>query len=253
MRHRGILLQEDAEAAKELPKDDETDTETASEPEPATDSIQVAELDPPTAKDALKTEIADGLAGAKPDKAVLGEILLKLESQNPTASPASSPLLNGRWKFLYASGSSPGLKALQLLLRGSALAPKSPSGADIVDVADTYLTISPDQPRAMSEVKFRVLSFENTIKLASKLDMESPVRLLESYDFAQSEYLDLKVPFQSPVEYKRSVLISYLDEELMVTRDENGRPDVLMRIEEAKTEVESADDTSKEEEAPDYD
>merc|ERR1719498_1485644 len=118
------------------------------------------------AKEALKAEISDGLAGAKPDKAVVGEILLALEAQNPTRSPATSALLNGKWKFLYASGASPGLKALMLLLRGSKSAPKSPSGADLIDVQDTYLTIGAEQPRASAEVRLRLLSFENTIKLS---------------------------------------------------------------------------------------
>ena len=78
----------------------------------------------------------------------------------------------------------------------------------------------------------RVLSFENTVKLACRLEAESAVRLVETYDAAESEYMSLKLPFQSPVEYKRSLLISYLDEEMLVVRDALGRPDVLMRVEE---------------------
>merc|ERR1719247_1907268 len=122
------------------------------------------------AKEALKAEISDGLTGPRADKAVVGEILLALEAQNPTRSPATSPLLNGKWKFLYASGASPGLKAVQLLLKGAKSAPKSPSGAELIDVRDTFLTIGDEQPRATAEVKVRVLSFENTIKLASRLE-----------------------------------------------------------------------------------
>ena len=185
------------------------------------------------AKEALKAEIADGLTGAVPDKAVVGEILLALEAQNPTRSPATSALLNGKWKFLYASGASPGLKALQVVLRGSKRAPKSPSGADLVDVQDTYLTIGAEQPRATAEVKVRLLSFENTVKLSSRLEAESAVRLVETYDAAESEYMALRLPFQSPVQYKRSVLISYLDEEMLVVRDAMGRPDVLTRVTES--------------------
>merc|ERR1712185_833585 len=116
-----------------------------------------------------------------------------------------------------------------LLLKGSKNAPKSPSGADLIDVQDTYLTIAAEQPRATAEVKVRVLSFENTIKLASRLEAESAVRLVETYDAVESEYLNLRLPFQSPVQYKRSVLVSYLDDEMMVVRDALGRPDVLMR------------------------
>ena len=35
------------------------------------------------------------------------------------------------------------------------------------------------------------------------------------------------------MQYKRSVLISYLDEEMLVVRDALGRPDVLMRVDTA--------------------
>merc|ERR1719440_2105991 len=184
------------------------------------------------AKEALKAEIADGLTGARPNKAVVGEILLALEAQNPTRSPATSPLLNGKWKFLYASGASPGLKAVQLLLKGAKSAPKSPSGAELIDVRDNVvLTIKDEQPRAEASLGIRVLSFENTIKLSSRLEAESAVRLVETYDAAESEAGSLRLPFQSPVQYKRSVLVSYLDEELMVVRDALGRPDILMRCE----------------------
>jgi len=202
------------------------------------------------AKEALKAEIADGLTGERPDKAVVGEILLALEAQNPTPSPATSSLLNGRWKFVYASGASPGLKALMLVLKGAKSAPKSPSGADIVDVADTYLTIRAEQPRATAEVKIRLLSFENTVKLSSKLEAESAVRLVETYDAAESDYMNLKLPFQSPVEYKRSVLISYLDDEMLVVRDSNGRPDVLMRIPDETAFPSSDVDTAAAADAP---
>jgi len=205
------------------------------------------------AKEALKAEISDGMASGTPDKAVVGEILLALEAQNPTRSPATSPLLNGKWKFMYASGASPGLKALQLVLKGSKSAPKSPSGADLIDVQDTYLTIGAEQPRASAEVKVRVLSFENTIKLASRLEAESAVRLVETYDSAESDYMNLKLPFQAPVQYKRSVLISYLDDEMLVVRDALGRPDVLMRVEEGAGWAPSSldgDDTNESDDAP---
>merc|ERR1712087_771956 len=196
------------------------------------------------AKEALKAEVGEGLSSARPDKAVVGEILLALEAMNPTRSPATSPLLNGKWKILYASGISPGLKAAQLMLRGAKLAPKSPSGADLVDVEDVFITIGQEQPRAEASVRTRLLSFENTVKLSSRLEAESAVRLAETYDAAESEYLSLRLPFQSPVQYKRSLLVSYLDDELMVVRDAQGRPDVLMRC-EASSSFESfvADDS----------
>ena len=184
------------------------------------------------AKDALKAETMAGLTGPRPDKAVMGEILLALEARNPTPSPATSPLLNGKWKVLYATGASPALKALTLLLKGAKQAPKSPSGADLVDVQDSFVTISAEQPRIEASTKVRLLSIESTATLKSKLEAESAVRLLETYEAAETKWpTTLSLPFgSSPLEYKRSVLVSYLDDELLVLRDTAGRPDVLVRV-----------------------
>merc|ERR1719463_932772 len=184
-------------------------------------------------KEAVKAELT-GVGPKGPEKAVVQELLLALQAENPTPAPATSPLLNGKWKFLYASGASPGLKALKSVLKGVEKFPKSPSGADTVDVEDTFLTIEERQPRATASVKVRVLSYENTIKLESNLEVSSPVRLVETYDYVGTEYTGL--PFNSPLSYKRTMLVAYLDEELLVVRDAEGRPDVLVRVGEAAPE-----------------
>merc|ERR1719171_570084 len=193
------------------------------------------------AKQALMAEMSGGLGGPKPDKAAIGEILLALEAQNPTPSPATSALLNGKWKVLYATGASPGLKALTLLLKGAEKAPKSPSGAELVDVQDTFITIQAEQPRVEAATKVRVLSFESTAKLLCRLEAESAVRLLETYDTAETDGFPVKLPalpFNSgPLQYKRTVIATYLDDEVLVLRDSAGRPDVLMRCSEPAAEA----------------
>lgn len=222
---------------QEAPGDvEEPMVQAVSEPAPAAESESSffdEEMDEgAVAKEALMAETSAGLSGPRPNKAVMGEILLALEARNPTQSPATSPLLNGKWKVLYATGASPGLKALTLLLKGAKQAPKSPSGADLIDVQDAFVTISAEQPRVEASVRTRVLSIENTGRLSSRLEPESAVRLLETYESAESEWPStLKLPFQSPLQYSRSVLVSYLDDELLVLRDTAGRPDVLMRVE----------------------
>merc|ERR550514_1029442 len=130
-------------------------------------------------KEAVKAELS-GVGPEGPEKALVQELLLALQAENPTPAPATSPLLNGKWKFLYASGASPGLKALKVALKGAQAFPKSPSGADLVEVGDTFLTIEERQPRAAATVKVRVLSYDQEIKLESKLEAESAVRLLET-------------------------------------------------------------------------
>jgi hypothetical protein len=177
-------------------------------------------------KETVKAELSG--VGSAPEKALVQELLLALEAENPTPAPATSPLLNGKWKFLYASGASPGLKALKVVLKGAQAVPKSPSGADTVDVSDTFLTIAEQQPRATASVKVRVLSYEQEIKLESKLEAESAVRLMETYDYVGTDLSGL--PFSSPLSYKRTMLVSYLDEEMLVVRDSRGRPDVLIRV-----------------------
>merc|ERR550514_1145059 len=184
-------------------------------------------------KEAVKSELS-GVGPEGPEKALVQELLLALQAENPTAAPATSPLLNGKWKFLYASGASPGLKALKVALKGAQAFPKSPSGANLVDVSDTFLTIEEQQPRATASVKVRVLSYEQEIKLESKLEAESAVRLVETYDYLGTQYSGF--PFQSPVSYKRTMLVSYLDEEMLVVRDTTGRPDVLIRVADAAPE-----------------
>uniref|UniRef100_A0A061RTB3 Plastid lipid-associated protein/fibrillin conserved domain-containing protein n=1 Tax=Tetraselmis sp. GSL018 TaxID=582737 RepID=A0A061RTB3_9CHLO len=66
---------------------------------PSTDSRTVAEV-----KEALRREL-DGPRS----RAVINEILLKLEWKNPTPAPTKSEVLTGGWKFAYYGGIAPGL------------------------------------------------------------------------------------------------------------------------------------------------
>lgn len=240
----------------------------ASEPDEEPEPIEISAEDAPsdvdeagaegstagsaTLKDSIRAEVGAGLTGGvSPNRAVIGENLLALEASNPTATPASSPLLNGRWKFLYASGASPSLGALRTLMRGAARAPKSPSGAELVDVEDAYLTINSVQPRATSSVKVRVLSLESELKLTSTLEPESAVRLVETYDGFESGTGNLRLPLGStPRKYSRSLLVSYLDEELLVVRDAAGRPDILSRCAEVEWAPSSITSDETDESAP---
>merc|ERR1719353_1236332 len=93
-------------------------------------------------------------------------------------------------------------------------------------IEDSYLTIGAQRASASTHV--RMLSLETTLKLSSKLVAESPVRLMETYESASSEPLGL---FPVPtLPYKRPVLVSYLDETMLIVRDQAGRPDVLTRV-----------------------
>lgn len=121
------------------------------------------------------------------DRELIAELLLQLEKLNPTEAPATSPLLNGKWKFLYAGGQTPGLLSLVYLLRLAAAAPKSPSGAPLIDVGEAVLTISRNQPRVEASLRVRLLSVENVLKLFTSLEAKTGSVLVEEYKEIESD------------------------------------------------------------------
>ena len=73
-RHAPLRLMDD-----DLPGDSEEPIDVPSEAMPAGDAGYGDDLgESDIAKEALKAEVGDGLGGARPDKAVVGEILLAL-------------------------------------------------------------------------------------------------------------------------------------------------------------------------------
>jgi len=146
------------------------------------------------AKESLMTELGDGLSQAarsgsarKVDRELAAELVLQLEKLNPTANPATSPLVNGKWKFVYASASTPGLASLRALLKLSSSIPNSPTGAPLVDVGEVSITIQRQQPRVEAAVRVRVLSLENTIKLYTTLEAKTVSVMQEAYAEVESQ------------------------------------------------------------------
>lgn len=175
-------------------------------------------------------------------RASVNELLLRLEALNPTPMPAYSPLLNGAWEFLWTGGISPGILGLQLASRVSQYA----SGA--VEVGETVLTISRAQPRVEVVTSLKVFGRENSIKIRTRLEPASELRLDETY--TEASMGSLRVPFPDEQQlFKRPIFVSYLDDDLLVVRDSFGAPDVLVRKDKdflSNTGVPSAtdDDTS---------
>lgn len=121
------------------------------------------------------------------DRELIAELLLQLEKLNPTEAPATSPLINGKWKFIYAGGQTPGMLSLVSLMRLANAVPKSPSGAALLDVGDATITISRNQPRVEAAVTVRLLSVENTLKLFTTLEPKTGSILVEEYKEVESE------------------------------------------------------------------
>jgi len=203
----------------------------------------------PTKEEALVSSVLDQLPTAltvsnQDQRTKINEALLKLEQLNPTANPATSPLLNGVWQlryaggyasegalksptrqlalFLYSGGYSPGLFALSL-------AQQLPS--NLVKVDDLEISLSRDQPRV--EAKVQVGFFGQTpqqeVVVRAELMAQSGVRLEEVYESATVLGQSIDIPTQ--LKYSRDIYVTYVDDDLLIIRDDSGVPEVLVRKE----------------------
>jgi len=205
----------------------------------------------PTDAEALVTNVLDlvpSMLGEVSDgqRARINEALLKLESLNPTNSPAASALLNGVWclryaagytsdgaltsptrqlaLFLYSGGYSPGLFALSL-------AQKLP--ASIANLGDLEISICREQPRVEATVNVKSLFGESSVIVKAKLNVESDVRLRETYESAT--VMDRRIELPQIFQYSRDLFVTYVDEDLLIVRDASGIPELLVRKEKLFT------------------
>mmetsp|Transcript_29859 Transcript_29859/g.97676 ORF Transcript_29859/g.97676 Transcript_29859/m.97676 type:complete len:278 (+) Transcript_29859:71-904(+) len=199
-----------------------------------------AEVSEPSPKEELLSVVGTAVGDVSSDlRASVTELLLSLEPANPTEDPATSPLLNGVWDVafsgyapgplnsptrplalaLYAGGFTPGVAGLSVLRM-------LPDG--LADVGDLTITISRDQPRveASTSVTFAGVGAQE-LKVATTLEAETGVRLKETYASLSSFGRDVDVP--ANLRYERTLYVTYLDDELLVCRDDSGVPEVLLR------------------------
>ncbi|KAJ1451208.1 hypothetical protein M885DRAFT_530229 [Pelagophyceae sp. CCMP2097] len=167
------------------------------------------------------------------------ETLMKLEAANPTDAPATSPLLNGVWDvafsgyapgpllsptrplalFLYAGGFTPGIAGLSL----ARMLPEA-----VVDVGDLTLTIQREQPRAEAASTVSLAGMgAQAVKVKTTLEAESGVRLRETYQSVSA--LGRAVDIPERLRYSRTLYVTYLDDEVLVVRDDSGVPEILLR------------------------
>lgn len=223
-------------------------------------AIEDAQVLPATSKGDLMANLAGGSSVSTAKRVIVNELLLKLEAANPTAAPATSPLLNGAWDLAYYGGFAEGIvqsptRQLALFLYAGGYAPTNfglnlaellPNS--LIDVTKTQLTISRTQPRveSVAEVKIAGASVPTTLSITSMLETESDVRLKETYTAFTVAENKFEVP--ETVQYTRLLFVTYLDEDLMVVRDDTGVPEIMVRkdmsFQEADTpgEPSSADD-----------
>jgi hypothetical protein len=88
--------------------------------------------------------------------------------------------------------------------------------------------ISREQPRIEASVPVKFLGgTENEVQVTARLDVDSSVRLTETYESAT--VLGNSIDLPQAVQYSRDLYVTYVDEDLLVVRDASGVPEVLVR------------------------
>lgn len=174
-------------------------------------------------------------------RSALSTALPQLEASNPTPEPALSQLITGTWTvkytgavakgpvdsptreialLMYAAGFSPGVAALSL-------ANRLPD--NLVQVKMVQLKI-PSLPGESTATMGLVLGGQTNanVELNCELVATGPAKLTET---GKEVIYDGGSPVQVPeqLQYSRDLVVTYIDDQLLVVRDATGSPDILIR------------------------
>jgi len=201
--------------------------------------VRAAAIDVAEQKAALFSAV--GTETARPREREVNECILQLSAANPTSVPARSSLLNGKWEICYAGAPAPGLfdsptRPLALALYAAPLSPSvlaqgfsklggaATLGAQVV----TIVSEEAGQPRVSAETSVAVFGGQpNTVALRANLSPCSDVALRET--FVEAEALGQRSLLPGPLAISRTLSVVFLDEDLLIVRDEGGLPNVLRR------------------------
>lgn len=157
-------------------------------------------------------------------KSEINENICLLEKSNPTNNPAYSPLINGVWELAISGFGSPGLIGFQIL-----------KSIPLITTSDLTITISSMAPRVIASGNIKIGNIPLDYSISTDLVAISGTRMSEKYvggKIANS----LDIPFTSlpsssltdPL-VMREILITYIDDDLLIVRDSLGSPEVLIR------------------------
>jgi len=203
-----------------------------------------AVVDPATLKDGLLSIVISGsdllnLQPGSTQQQELAEYILGLSACNPTPAPSQSNLLNGVWEVVYSQTPGGGLLnsptrplALSLYATNPAIVAqglsKLPFGAASVGpVRVTITSAQAGQPRVTTETSVTAFGGEQPITLRANLVARSDVCLRE--EFVEATLLGQRTLLPGPLAYSRSLFVTFLDDELLVLRDDGGLATVLQR------------------------
>merc|ERR1712182_150969 len=84
-----------------------------------------------------------------------------------------------------------------------------------------------EQPRGKITSAVTALGSRREVELRTSIEPETDIRLRETYMDLNVSGQDVSLPSQA--RYERTLYVTYLDDELMIARDDTGTPDVLLR------------------------
>jgi hypothetical protein len=128
--------------------------------------------------------------------------------------------INSVWEVISTGFGDPAMLSFQII--------KSLSKSSLpIDASDVELTISSIQPRvtATSTVSLGPLNVD--IAVTTDIESTSSSKLKESYVGAKINNND--IPVSSISSFSRELIITYLDEDLCISRDQFGSPEILRR------------------------
>mmetsp|Transcript_2729 Transcript_2729/g.4079 ORF Transcript_2729/g.4079 Transcript_2729/m.4079 type:complete len:208 (+) Transcript_2729:114-737(+) len=149
----------------------------------------------------------------------VNELILKLENSNQNLEPACSPQLFGSWELLFTSGSMPGMLVLQFI---SKIATQFNA---VLSYEGLKLLIREEPFCSEAKVGIRILGRPTSISVSSKLQVESGVRIRENYQSAMISEL----PLVASLKLNRAFFITYIDDDILIVRDENGSIDLFVK------------------------
>lgn len=168
------------------------------------------------------------------------ELIALLERLNVCGEPAYSKLLDGTWMVKYSGSYAPGLlssptRELALFLYGGGFSLGSALSSFVQGFwgqtlglglgAKTLRIESGQEVEATAELD--IAGRKEVLSYTAELMPLSARRLSE--DIRSLNFPGPLGKRDAPFELRRSILVTYLDEEVMIVRDESGVPEVLVR------------------------
>lgn len=187
----------------------------------------------------------------KPMRGRVDEAIVRLERFNPSEEPVYSDKMDGTWNVKYAGSYSPGLlssptRELALFLYGGGFS----LGNALSSFAEGFWGQTVGVKVESKKVKIsggREAEATAMVKVAGREDTfsyKAELMPLSSSRFSE-EVVSVQLPDPLgkqtlPLELRRSVLVTYLDEDMMIVRDESGVPEVLVKeISEVQPKIET--------------